>query len=467
MENHGFSEGSHRLEAVFAGEVHFKPCNVTVFVVAEVVPVHVKFEVSPEEFWMGDWITLKARISDARDGSALAGYYVEFHRVDSSGHDVLLDTRETDSEGFACLSYQYPSDGEAYAFYACPAVSGGSSPQLLMSNPVSLTVSRETSIYLRVERKENSALHKIYGFLKSGDMGLENKLVWIEVKEKNAKYGVRTDENGYFSLKLRLLPRDNKATTYTVTASFEGDGVGCAEAVLTTPNGTNYHVCTTTFYGYKPSAASTSITVQPLSTTLTKPTKTPEELQTEAEQAGWLSIEHEFTWWYPWYRMHLVSVFNGEDVLDVGLAPLGCDVVVPYPIFDSWITDFINTILKAYTIGWITTDIAVLAAMWYGPQAFAAAFISSVILKAVLLGAAWNSVQDLRSAFIGTWVSLILGTVGTVKMLHSGLVSLAFGFLEAASKVDLWKFIYKFVYIPINMVFLMLTLNRLSELGGL
>jgi hypothetical protein len=45
--------------------------------------------------------------------------------------------------------------------------------------------------------------------------------------------------------------------------------------------------------------------------------------------------------------------------------------------------------------------------------------------------------------------------------------SLASGFLEAASKEDLWKFIYKFICISINMALLMMTLNRLNELGGI
>jgi len=104
--------------------------------------------------------------------------------------------------------------------------------------------------------------------------------------------------------------------------------VGCAEAVLTTPNGTNYHVCTTTFYGYKPSAASTSITVQPLSTTLTKPEKTPEELEEEAEQAGWLSIWHEFSWWPPWYRLHIKITIDNLTI-DIGFNPL-------LPVGETW-----------------------------------------------------------------------------------------------------------------------------------
>ncbi len=37
----------------------------------------------------------------------------------------------------------------------------------------------------------------------------------------------------------------------------------------------------------------------------------------------------------------------------------------------------------------------------------------------------------------------------------------------AASEVDFWKFLYKFIYIPINLAFMLLMLNRLVELGAL
>lgn len=109
----------------------------------------------------------------------------------------------------------------------------------------------------------------------------------------------------------------------------------------------------------------------------------------------------------------------------------------------------------------------VLAAMQFGPQAFAITFLLSVAAKGGLLALSWDSVEGLKGIFLGAWISLILGTIGTIKMLQSGVISLAFGFLEAASKVDFWKFIYKFLYIPTNMVFLLLTLNRLNELNGI
>lgn len=37
----------------------------------------------------------------------------------------------------------------------------------------------------------------------------------------------------------------------------------------------------------------------------------------------------------------------------------------------------------------------------------------------------------------------------------------------AASEVDFWKFLYKFINIPANLAFLMFTLDRLVKLGGI
>lgn len=91
----------------------------------------------------------------------------------------------------------------------------------------------------------------------------------------------------------------------------------------------------------------------------------------------------------------------------------------------------------------------------------------SVAFKLITILAVWNSTQDMKSTFIGAWVSLILGTIGTIRMLHSGLISLASGFITAASAVDFWKFLYKFIYIPINLAFLLTMLNRLNDLGGI
>lgn len=75
-----------------------------------------------------------------------------------------------------------------------------------------------------------------------------------------------------------------------------------------------YPVCTTIEYSYKPASNTTTVTVEPQSSKVAVPTKTPEQMQQEAEQKGWLKIWHEFTWWYPWYRLHIKLTFNGATI---------------------------------------------------------------------------------------------------------------------------------------------------------
>ena len=111
------------------------------------------------------------------------------------------------------------------------------------------------------------------------------------------------------SFVLDLLPVNNRATGYQIQVMFEGDDCSSATA-YSRVNGTDYPVCTTIQYGYKPSSNSTWLAVEPQATQIATTTKTPEQMQAEAEQSGWLSIWHEFSWWYPWYRLHVKININ-------------------------------------------------------------------------------------------------------------------------------------------------------------
>jgi hypothetical protein len=145
---------------------------------------------------------------------------------------------------------------------------------------------------------------------------------WINTLLNNIlKVNSRTAEpDGSLTLTLNLEPADDKLTAYNVRAVFEGDEPCSATAYSYTPNGTEYAVCTTFQYGFKPASNATWLTVEPQSTQVMQPTKTPEQMQQEAEESGWLSIWHEFTWWYPWYRLHFKFTMNGAKI-DVGFNP--------------------------------------------------------------------------------------------------------------------------------------------------
>ena len=98
-------------------------------------------------------------------------------------------------------------------------------------------------------------------------------------------------------LLLNLQPVDNKPTSYQIEAVFNGDNALNLTGLATLPNGTQYAVCTTLqYFGYKPAGNCTWLTVEPQSTQVMQQTKTPEQMQKEAQQSGWLSIWHEFSW---------------------------------------------------------------------------------------------------------------------------------------------------------------------------
>jgi len=67
------------------------------------------------------------------------------------------------------------------------------------------------------------------------------------------------------------------------------------------------------------------LTVDPQSTIATTPTKTPEEMQQEAQSSGWFNVYSEFSWGYPWFRLHYkldVDLDQGNPKVDYGWSAL-------------------------------------------------------------------------------------------------------------------------------------------------
>ena len=188
-------------------------------------------------------------------------------------------------------------------------------PQGVASNPIQLTVSIATKLVLNVTRDVNSTRHVVEGWLRRNGTGAAVSGKPITISVNDTRYGFTTDQCGYFVLDRDFPPVEDQNTTYTITALFEGDQPVNATAWAKTMDGQSFAACTTTQFGYKPAANSTSIRVEPPVTEKTVPTKSPEEVQEEAEDSGWFRTDHEFSWWFPWYRMHFV--------LNVQLPPYG------------------------------------------------------------------------------------------------------------------------------------------------
>jgi hypothetical protein len=189
-----------------------------------------------------------------------------------------------------------------------------------------------------------SEYHMVQGWLKWNGTGVCGKQVKVMVNDTEYLPSL-TDVNGYFRLSLDLQPVNNQSTTYMITASFEDtsqEPLNCT-AWAKTLDGQDYAVCTTVQYGYKPSTNYASVTVEPRATQITAdegtsvsqanetttqssaqvpPQKTPEEMQKEAEDNGALKIWHEFSWWPPWYRLHINATIGGNAWIHAAFNPV-------------------------------------------------------------------------------------------------------------------------------------------------
>jgi hypothetical protein len=292
----------------------------------------------------------------------------------------------------------------------------------------------------------------------------------IEVKVNGNSLGyVETGPDGSYSFWIVLQPVDNKQTSYQVELVYHGSNTLNLTLYETTPDDTEYAVCTTLqYFPYKPASNTTWLTVEPQSTQIMQLTKTPEQMQADAEAEGWLKPPRPwFSWWYPWFRLYYTLVYNGNAILDVGLSPIGGDEVNIYSPFDSWLADAINEIIitpiaKAYLIGWIATEIAVYAGMYAGPVGFALVLVSSIGLKEALFMSASDS--GLKGAFVGALFAWAYGSISILKQIvNLGITALS-DFLKI-SELNLWKLAFKFIYIPINMIYLIRIIFRLVAVG--
>jgi hypothetical protein len=218
--------------------------------------------------------------------------------------------------------------------------------------------------------------HTVSGKLLSGGQHVAGKQIIVKVNGTVLGDTV-TLSDGSYSGTLYLPAVDDKPTNYQVEFAFYGDNAQNLTGYAFLPNGTRYAVCTTLqYFSYKPAANCTWLTVEPQAAHATTATKTPEQLQQEAEQSGWLKPpEPRFSWEYPFFRLHFIAVVANEDVLDVGLSILGCDIVSMSSLFGSWLEDavkdlIIYPIVKAYFIGWILSEITLFAATYAGPFGF-------------------------------------------------------------------------------------------------
>jgi len=181
-----------------------------------------------------------------------------------------------------------------------------------------LTVATETKLLLTVTN--NGSQHTFKGWLKRASNGavISGEIVSLKVNETG--YVFSTASDGGFNTTLDLKPVDNNKTTFMITVSYNGSTPQNATAWTYTLNGTRYAACTTLYFGLKPSANTTVLTVDPQATEAVAQAKTQEQMQQEAQSDGTTIIWPEFSWLYPWFRLHVQVKVN--PTMHVALNPL-------------------------------------------------------------------------------------------------------------------------------------------------
>lgn len=235
---------------------------------------------------------------------------------------------------------------------------------------------------------------------------MPNRTIKFKVNEK--QYTNTTGSDGRFSLTVNLPPADNQPTTYQIFAMFEGDENKTAVAYATTPNGTQVPVCTTMQFGFKPSANTVSLTVEPQSTTTTQQTKTPEQMQQEAEQSGGLTIWAEFSWSYPWFRLHVRASVN--PVIHIAFNP-----ILPGGEIAEWnglefFNGLVNEVLQTIGIEALGLILIYLGARYTSLTSFWAGIIAEALkigLQGFLLMPSWDNVDAMRAVSVMSFIMLV------------------------------------------------------------
>jgi hypothetical protein len=227
---------------------------------------------------------------------------------------------------------------------------------------------------------------------------------------------------------LGLTPNPPLATDKpSIYGVFDGDEPCNDTAYGYTPNGTEYAICTTVQYGFKPASNATWLTVEPQATQVMTQTKTPEQLQQEAEDSGWLSTWHEFSWWYPWYRLHIK--ININPVIDVGFNPI-------LPGGETWFwegldifKDMIEEVITDIALEFATLFGMYLVAKWlsFSPTHIFAAIIAESVKFGFQLVLFIKDFDDQMAMIASSAMNFLLGFIS----LH---VDLAVEFIKAVCR---------------------------------
>jgi hypothetical protein len=204
-------------------------------------------------------------------------------------------------------------------------------------------------------------------------------------------------------------------------------------------------VCTTLqYFGFKPASNSTWLTVEPQSTEVMTSTKTPEQMQAEAESSGWLRVEPEFSWWYPWFRLHLklnADLPQGNPDIDYGwsLLPFGESYSADNMVLANVLNDVSGDIQTGILVDFMAGVIIQFGTAAILGRTLVYTAIAIGIYLAYNLISAWYlyaTSEGKPEAWLGAFItSAFSGTCGAVL---AGISSVS-GVLTSASRLVLGK----------------------------
>ena len=450
------SAGVHYINVSYGGNQNYKRDSFCFAAIAKASPVSLEFSVSDTSFAPGDLVTLRARTIDPLTGQLLSGVNIEFWQ-DGYGYGTLVNGRYYPTEnGVATTNWMYPSVGGAHTIIAKVQDDQPVANVTLAIQPVTLSVGVETRLWLWVERGLTNTDHTVYARLvRANDSSPLPSGQLIKLDVSGAPYMLTTNSSGHATQPLNLVAVGGQSTTYQVRAVFEGAGFKTSNLTIPDPYGRDYLVCTTMQWDFKSSQNSVTLIVEapktdttvsepaspednvtvtqtPETTTVTvPPPKTPEQIQAEAEQNGWLQIWPEFSWSYPWFRLHVKISIN--PTIEVAFNP-----VLPGGEWWNWTTAGLQLFAEVTEEIWqdIILDLvgvfisyATAKALSFG--SIAVGLIAEGVKAAFQYGFLWASWNDMSKMLAMSLANFIMGLVALFTSIGEAFVKTLFSIMLA------------------------------------
>jgi hypothetical protein len=147
-------------------------------------------------------------------------------------------------------------------------------------------------------------------------------------------------------------------------------------------------------------------------------------MQQQAKDKGWLSVYNEWSWWYPWYRLH-VKIVLGTVVLDVGFSPI-------LPFGTTFSMKGAETL--ASELSQITEEV------WQDTAVdFLGLFVSYIAAKALSIGFEGAGLIAIGAKGVVQWTLfaplLLNEKAGSTKMLAAFFANVLMGLVALATSV--------------------------------